>query len=83
MPDGFEREIRDKMEHLTQYLVSGQAMDYPSYREVVGKLSALRDVAEAYKEQRRKALDEDEDDTGANLSQAVRRSASHRPLTGY
>lgn len=38
------REIREKIEAASDALTAGQAMDYPGYRELVGRVKVLREL---------------------------------------
>ncbi len=56
------REISDKVSNLTEHLASGRAKDYAEYREICGKIRALREHEAYVKHLERQHIQGDEDD---------------------
>ena len=60
------REVKEKIEALTVVSLSGQLADYAAYREVVGRIHALRELQSFIQERNERLangeiLDEDDD----------------------
>lgn len=45
------RELREKIAAASDALTLGLAADYPAYRELVGRIKALRELEDWYKDQ--------------------------------